>query len=579
METKNGTVTHKPSGRAVAYVDLVALSRNAPETLWAGSIDPKPIADHKVIGRDQANLHAPAIVKGEPLFSIDVDVPGMMHACIRRCPHLNGRVASFDREAILRMPGVRHIVEMKRVPEDLNQQRVVAAGVAVIADTYWQARKAADALEVEWDGSRAVEDDTAIFQSRLIDALDGAEMQTIVENGDVEQALTDADVKLESTYSHPHWAHTCIEPHNCVADVKADGAEIWVGHQSMTSATNAVLDVVDLPFDKVKVNIYRMGTGFGRKYVSDFVHEAVHLSKEIGAPVKVTWSREDEIEQDYLNPIAAYRIRAGVSNSGRLEAWHIRAASDGYPSNTAGNPPSGLADNYLGEAFNLTTNTRLGAWRGPQHNTGGFVIGSMLDELAHEAGIDPLEFLMKLYSQKDYYKLTGWPYTNVDFARFPKMLEKVASEANWGKRLPEGWGQGIALHQTFSGVCAHVVELEMTRPDNYRVHRVTSAVDCGLTVNPLGVRAQIESGVMDGLCAAKYGKIVFEKGVPTTNNFDTYRKMRINEAPAHVDTYIMDFGDTEPRGTGEVSLPPVIPALTNAIFAASGKRGSIRKIV
>lgn len=570
--TKDGAVYNKKSKASLPYKDLVAGTRRADYAVLRGNATPKTAKERTRVGKDQRNVQSHAIVTGEPIFGIDSDIPDMKHAVIRRCPHLNGSLVSYDRDSLLAMPGVTHVVEVARRPDDLSRPWTVQTGVAIVADTFWQAKKAAAAAEIQWDGSRSADESSTVLKARMADHLENGEVADSRQGGDVDKAMADADQIVEATYYHPHWAHACIEPHNCVADVKEDGAEIWTSHQSITESINSAAAATGLPIHKIKSNVMRCGTGFGRKYAPDFIMEACLLSKEVGAPVKVTWTREDEMEQDHVNPSGMYRMRASLDEKGTLTGWHVRTAADGWIRNAAMEPPMGLVDNYKGEWGYIENNVRRGPWRGPQHNTAGWVIQGFLDEVAQAAGKDPLDFLLDLYSLKETQKLDTWPYPLLEYERFRKMLRTVAKDAKYGRRMPDGWGQGIAIYHTFSGTCAHVVEVEMLGDKDYRVHKVTSVIDCGLAVNPLGVRAQVEGGINDGLCAAKYGNFRFENGVPVTNNFNTYRKMRIGEAPADISVRIMDFGDEDPRGTGEVALPPLIPALTNAIFAASGKR-------
>ncbi|NVJ98686.1 MAG: xanthine dehydrogenase family protein molybdopterin-binding subunit [Alphaproteobacteria bacterium] len=572
LTIKGGAVYNKKTRESLQYRDLVSHTRQAEYAVLRGNASPKPAKDRTRIGRDQRNVHAQAIATGSPLFGIDSDAPDMLQAVIRRCPHLNGSLVSYNRETLLAMPGVRHVVEVARRPDDLTRPWLVPNGLAIIADTFWQAKKAANAAEIEWDGSRAAAESSSVLKARMVDHLENGTPADSTRGGDIDAAVKNAAQVVEATYYHPHWAHACMEPHNCAADVKEDSAEIWTSHQSITESINAVAAATDLPIHKIKSNVMRCGTGFGRKYAPDFIMEACLLSKEVGSPVKVTWTREDEMEQDHLNPSGMYKMRAAIDNDGRLTGWHVRTAADGWIRNAAKEPPMGLVDNFLGEWGYIENNVRRGPWRGPQHNTAGWVIQGFLNEVAHAAGRDPLDFLLELFSMKDVQKLDTWPYPLLEYSRFKKLLKTVAKDSKYGRRMKKGWGQGIAIYHTFSGTCAHVVEVEMLGEKDYRVHKVTSAIDCGLAVNPLGIRAQVESGIHDGLCAAKYGNFLFESGVPITNNFDTYRKMRIGEAPPEINVRIMDFGDEEPRGTGEVSLPPVIPALTNAIFSASGKR-------
>lgn len=572
LTTRNGAVYNRKTRESAPYRDLIRHTRQADYAVLRSNAKPKTAKERTRVGRDQRNVQARAIATGEPVFGIDSDVPGMLHAVIRRCPHLNGSVTSYDRDAILAQPGVRHVIDVARRPDDLERPWVVPAGVAIVANTFWQAKKAADAATIVWDGNRAAGEGSDIYKTRMTAHLETGEPADTTRGGNIDQAMTGADRIVEATYYHPHWAHACMEPHNCAADVKEDSAEIWTSHQSITESINAAAAATGLPIHKIKSNVMRCGTGFGRKYAPDFVMEACILSKEIGTPVKVTWTREAEMEQDHLNPSGMYRMRAALDGDGNLTGWHVKTAADGWIRNAAKEPPMGLVDNFLGEWGYIENNVRRGPWRGPQHNTAGWVIQGFLDEVAHAAGKDPLEFLLDLYSRKDFQKLDTWPYPLLEYSRFRKMLKTVAKDGKYGRRMPQGWGQGIAIYHTFSGTCAHVVEVEMLGESDFRVHKVTSAIDCGLAVNPMGIRAQVESGIHDGMNAAKYGNFRFEGGVPVTNNFDSYRMMRIDEAPREINVRIMDFGDEDPRGTGEVALPPFIPALTNAIFAASGKR-------
>ncbi len=574
LSTAGGFVIDQKANEKISFGELAELAQTV--TVDKKAAQPKSISSFRVVGKDAKNVAARDIVTGKPVFASDVSVPGMLHAAIRRCPHLNGTIVSYDSTKIEMMPGVRAVVKMDQFLEDDQTFRVIADGVAVVADTYWQARQAADALEIKWNGDISKDDSTDLILKKCNALLKDGEFKQVQKRGDIETAFKAASQTIDVTYTHPSWAHACIEPHNCIADVKTDSAEIWVGHQTMAAPANIAKKFAGIDAAKVTGHFYRMGTGFGRKYVQDFVAEAVVLSKRMKAPVKVTWSREDEMEQDYPNHMGAYRVRAAIDSKGDLSGWHIKTALDTGRDWVARDFPAHTLENTLGEFAKVPNHISHGAWRGPSHNSGAWVVQSALNEAAHAAGRDPLEFLVALYNKTGTVKAPNWPNMDIDFRRHAALLEKVATEAGYGKKMPTGWGQGIAVHYTFVSACAHVVDLEMIGDNNYRVHKVTSAIDCGLAVNPLGVRAQVESGIMDGLCTAKYGNFVFENGVPTTNNFDSYLKMRIDEAPAVVDIHIMDFGDTDPRGTGEISLPPLIPALTNAIFAASGKR--VRKL-
>lgn len=572
LKAYKGQIVDTVSGQVAPYADFVERARNIEGGFAVNSIDAKTPSDFSVIGKPQRNVHAHKIVTGEPIFGIDADIPNMVHAVIRRCPILKSDIASYDDTAARELSGVQHVIPISRLPNDINEYRTIAAGVAVVADSYWQAKKAAELLEIEWTDAISPEDDTGVLASKCREALDTADMTVVDEAGDLDTAFAEAAHVMESTYQHPHWAHTCMEPHSCIVHVSGDIAEMWVSHQFMDTAINAVAETLKIKPENINAHFLRMGTGLGRKAEPDFVIEACIIAKALQQPVKVTWSREDEMEQDYVNPLSAYRVKAATDEHGKLTAWHLRAASDTSPQIIAREFPIRLTDAYRGEYKQIPNHISRGAWRGPHHNVAAWVIQSALDEMAVVSGKDRLDALLKLYTRDGPIKAINWPFMDMDLNRHVGVLKKVADASGFGKAMPDGWGQGIAVHHTFVSVCAHVVDVEMLGDSDYRVDKVTSAIDCGLAVNPLGIKAQVESGIMDGLCAAKYGKWELDKGRVVTNNFDTYPKMRINEAPANIEIHIMDFGDTEPRGTGEVSLPPIIPALTNAIFAASGKR-------
>lgn len=572
VETSNARALNTITGATLEYATLVPKTQRLGADIVYGNQQLKPDGGRRVVGQDSKNVRARDIVTGKPLFGIDAAPDGILHAVIVRCPHIKGGIRQFDASVAETMPGVQRIISMRRQPDDVKGYRLTAAGIAVVADTYWQARKAADQLTVDWDGAVSVEDDTARFREEALKIVRSGEMQTAVEAGDLGAAFEVATTVHEATYFHPHWAHACMEPHSCVADIREEDAEIWVSHQFLDAAINAVTNAVGTPADKVKAHFYRMGTGFGRKFEEDFIAEACILSKEMRSPVKVTWSREDEMEQDYCNSLVGYQVRGAVDENGELTAWHMRAAGDTRPVVAIREFPVGLVDTYKGEWHQIPNLISRGAWRGPHHNVAAWVIQSFLNELAYKSGRDPLEFLLSLYARKSVLKSKNWPYRDIYFDRHIAVLKQASEAAGYGEPMPKGWGRGVAVHHTFVSTCAHVVDVEITDENSLIIHKVTSAVDCGYVVNPLGARAQIESGIHDGICSALHGEFRFEAGVPVTNNFDSYRKMRIDQAPREIDIHFVDRGDTEPRGTGEVGLPPVIPALTNAIFAASGKR-------
>jgi isoquinoline 1-oxidoreductase beta subunit len=519
--------------------------------------DPK---DFRIIGRATKRLDTPEKVDGSAIFGIDVALPGMLVAVVARPPVFGGGVKRFDASAAQRVPGVRHVVAIDR-------------GVAIVADGYWAAHQGRLALEVEWDGGPLAALDSAAQREQYA-ALARAPGAVARRDGDAAAALDGAAKKVEATYELPYLAHAPMEPINCAADVRADSCTVWTGTQFQTVDRMAAAQEAGLDPAKVTLHTTLLGGGFGRRAVMDshFVREAVQISKRVQAPVKVIWSREDDTRGGYYRPAAMHSISAGLDERGDPVAWRQRIVCQSF---IAGTPfESAIIHDGVDETAvegasdlpyrvpNVTVDWCQAPggvptlwWRSVGHSHSAFAVESFVDELAHAAGRDPLDFRRGLLA---------------DHPRHAGALALAAEKAGWGQPLSAGRARGVAVHESFGSLVAYVAEVSVDRDGHVRVHRVVGAIDCGRVVNPDTVRAQMESGVVYGLTAALYGEITFAKGRVQQRNFHDYRMLRMHEMP-RVESHIVPSTEAL-GGVGEPCVPPIAPAVANAIFAATGKR-------
>lgn len=578
--TMNGRVRHPASGREVGY---------GPLATRAAQLSPNPDVRLKDVGRFRLlgtrvpNVDTPDIVRGEVTFGTDIRLPDMVYASVERCPVYGGRVVRYDDS---RAGSVRGFLQTERVVAVGNPDRpYVREGVAAIADNTWAAFTARKHLDVVWDDSANNTESTARLHERCRRLLD--EPGAIVRDvGDVDTAMADFALAHTATYHVPFIVHTPMETMNCTADVHDDRITLHVPTQMPAITQRALADRLSLPLEAVHVHPTRVGGGFGRRLSIDFVLEAVQLSRTLRRPVQVVWTREDEIAQGAFRPFSYHRLRGALDADDRVVAWEHRqsgtsryAFRDGEdPAGSEFNPgdiPAGLVANFRLEYLLAESNLPRTILRAPGHNALAFVVQSFIDELAHLAGTDPFEFRLRLLEgapeQRYEYAREDGAVEHIDLSRLRSVLELAAREASWGAPLPEGRGRGIACHYTFGSYAAHVVEVTAERGQNRLiVDRVVSAVDCGHVANLAGLEAQVEGGVIDGLGAALYGEISVDGGRILQDNFDGYRLLRFNEAPA-IDVHVVP-GDHAPTGMGEPPYPPVAPALCNAVFAASGVR-------
>ncbi|MGH8309423.1 MAG: xanthine dehydrogenase family protein molybdopterin-binding subunit, partial [Steroidobacteraceae bacterium] len=500
-------------------------------------------------------LDTPAKVDGSAQFGIDVRLPDMLYAALAQPPVLGGKVTSFDGEAAKAMPGVKAVVQ-------------TTTGVAVVADSWWQARKARDAVKIEWDaGPNVGLNDAAI--SRGLKRAAATNGKVAKEAGDTNAWLQSSARVISQEYESPLLAHATLEPQNCTADVKADGCDIHVPTQAQLIAQSAAAQAAGLTPEQVRVHTTFLGGGFGRRLEVDFIPAAVEASKAVGKPVKLLWTREDDTTHDAYRPPAFHRVSGAIDRSdGRLMAWRHRIVS---PSITARMFPSVVenaidpfaveaAANYPYDVPNLLVDyvrheigINVGYSRSVSHALNCFVVESFMDELAHAVNKDPLEFRMSLLEKQPRYR---------------GVLRLAAREAGYGSPA-RGRYQGVALMEGYGTYMAQVAEVSIEN-GTPKVHKITCALDCGQVVNPDTVNAQVEGSVIYGLTAALWGEINVQGGRVQQTNFDTYRLMRLNEAP-RIDTHILDSGE-EPGGIGEPATALVAPAVCNALYMATNRR-------
>jgi len=554
--TEPGVVVHAASGRRAAYGELATAAASLPVPT---DVPLKSPASFRLIGKPKPRLDTPAKVAGTAIFALDVTRPGMLVAVVAHPPVFGGKAKSVNSDKALAVPGVKQVV-------------TIGNGVAVVATGFWAAKRGRDALQVEWDpASDASLSSAALHASyRALSRTPGLVART---TGDAATALAGAARTIEADYELPYLAHAPMEPLSCVVELRKDGCDIWAGSQFQTVDQASAAAVIGCKPEQVAIHTTFLGGGFGRRAnpVSDYIVEAVQIAKQVGAPVKLMWTREDDLRGGYYRPLWHNRLRAGFDAQGALSAWAhtvvgqsivagtmfepmmVQNGIDGSSVEGAENIPYAIP-NVQVELHTTKPNVPTLWWRSVGHSHTAFAVESFLDEVAHAMGEDPVALRRRLLAGK---------------SRWLGVLELAAKHAGWGTPLPAGRARGFAMHHSFDSWVAHVAEVSMQdgRP---RVHRVTSAVDCGRVVNPDTVVAQVQGAVGFGLTATLYGAITLQDGRVEQGNFHDYRMLRIHEMP-EVDVHIVP-SEEPATGIGEPGVPPVAPAVCNALFALTGKR-------
>lgn len=578
LTTQGSKVVHAALGTRLTYGELTGL---AAKQKVPGQVTLKQPKDYRLLGKEHVGVDVKDIVQGKATYGLDLRRPGMLFASIERSPVFGGKVASFDAEAALAVPGVKQVFEVPAVGPDAN----VRSGVAVVAENTWAAMQGRAKLQIQWDeGAHAQE--TSAGHLAEMERMTAAKGQAQINQlGDPDGMLAKARQAIRARYEAPFIAHATMEPMNCTAEFKDGRCHVWGPMQFPNWAAEAIAKALSIPRENVHVEISLLGGGFGRRINPDVATEAALVAKQVKAPVQVVWTREDDMRNDFYRPTAMHIIEASLGPEGYPEAWRHRMSTPAIRATIA--PDTSVEELGVGESNGasdmlyrvphrsleysyLPSGVTRGWWRAVHTTHTTFAVESFIDELAEKAGKDPYEYRMFIIDELQVDR----PEPNKEFPWSPErlrgVLELAAKKAGWGKKLPAGHGMGIACAIDHLSYAAEVIEVSVI-DGKLRVHKVVCAADCGPVINPSGARAQLEGGVIQGLSAALKEKITINGGRVEQGNFDTYPILRINEAPVDIETHFANT-DAHPTGLGEPSVPPVAPALASAIYQATGKR-------
>ena len=575
---RSGAVYHGPRAKSLTYGELVETASRLPIPNL-NTVKLKNPADFRIVGLSLPRIDVREKIDGTGKFGLDVRVPGMLYAVIARCPTFGGKLAKFDDTKSKAVPGVRHIFAVPSFPPVHNQE-----AVAVVADSTWAAMQGRKALEIQWDEGPAAKESSASFHEQFV-ALAANPGKPIRNDGDAEATLSRASRKIEAVYELPFLAHATMEPMNCTVHVRPDSAEVWAPTQAPSWSRGTVAFIAKIKPESVTVHSMLAGGGFGRRYHADFVAEAAFASLRAAAPVQVVWTREDDIQHDFYRPAHYQTLAAALEENGNISAWRHRIVSTSI--RAYWDPPDRvkpesqevggatempyLCPNIRVEYANPPSRVPVMWWRSVEHSVNAFTVECFIDELAAAAKQDPLAYRLHLLDPPRKIKNIPWPdNTPLDTERLKAVLKLAAEKSGWSKPLPVGSGRGIAAEYAFDTYVAQVAEVTVGKNGALKIDRIVCAVDCGRVINPAGVKAQMESGIIYGLSAALMGEITIENGVTKQSNFDGYPIIRMRESPA-IEVHILP-SEHDPTGCGEPGVPPAAPAVTNAIFAATGKR-------
>lgn len=591
LTTASGKVMHAASNRTVSYGELTSKVAELPAPAIA-NLKLKDPKDYKIVGHSTVGSDVKSIVTGKPIFCIDVKVPGMLCATFEKCGVFGGKVAKANIDEIKKLPGVKNvfIIDTPEVTDPvLPREPGLEPGVAIVADTWWAAQSARNKLQITWnEGPRATASSTA-YAAKAQEMSKSTPQRTIRADGDADANLKSAAKVLSAQYSYPFIAHAPLEPQNCTAHFKGNSIEVWTNSQTPGQGRKMVADHLGIPEKDVTVHMVRGGGGFGRRLNNDYMVEAAHISKLAGAPVKLIWSREDDMRHDYYRPGGWQNLTAGLDSSGKLVAWknHFISYGDGenFTPSAAMGPtefPQRFVPNYTLGASVQRLAIRTGALRAPSSNAFAFVIQSFLDELAHAAGKDPVQFRLEILSSAPAPTTPAAPPAGGRAAFAPpgmnadRMLSAVklaAEKSGWGKtKLPKGTGMGIAFHFSHQGYFAEVAQVSVDAQKKIKLQKIWVAADVGSQIiNPSAAENIVQGGIIDGMSEMMGQEITIEKGRVVQGNFNQHTMMRMAQTPPVIEVHYVK-STFSPTGLGEPALPPILPAVANAIFDATGDR-------
>ncbi|MGB9067028.1 MAG: molybdopterin cofactor-binding domain-containing protein [Candidatus Acidiferrales bacterium] len=583
--TTPSRVHHEPSKRSASYGALStrAASMPVPDPKTLTMKDP---ADYRIIGKNGANPDIKKIVTGKPVFGIDFTAPDMLYANYEKCPVFGGKVISANLDDVKAQPGIRHAFIVEPGPDPT----ALAGGVAIVADSWYQARHARDnVLKVVWDEGPTAAQGTDTYRATADDLAKKDPGQTLRKDGDAEAAFSAPGVKVvEAAYSYPFLSHVPLEPQNCSASFKDGKLELWAPSQTPASGVAQTAKALGIDQKDITLHLTRIGGGFGRRLTNDYMLEAACIAKRVGVPVKLLWTREQDMAHDFYRPAGYHYLKAAVDSGGQLVAWRnhfVSFGENGRFAQSAGLSgeefPSRFIPNFSQLSSMMPSGVPMGAMRAPGSNAIAFVMQSFIDELAHAAGKDPVQFRLDLLSHTPLPMAPPPPGTPVAFApvafdgpRMKAVVEKVAERSGWGQtKLPKDTAMGVAFHFSHRGYFAEVAQVQVIKETSLKVHKVWVVGDIGSVgaINPTAAENISQGAVIEGMSHLMGYEITIEKGRATQSNFHQYPPLRLTQAPREIDVYFLK-SDNPPTGLGEPALPPLPPAITNAIFAVTGKR-------
>jgi len=579
LTAREAEVRH-PDGRRLSYGALAAGAAALP--FPTGPFKLKDPKDFRIIGRPTRVADCADIVSGRARYGIDASMPGMSYAVIARCPYFDGRLRSVDDSAARKVRGVQAIVPITP-PAAGHLTRNLAAGVAVVADNTWAAMQGRKALRLEWTPGEWANDSTRALEQRALAAVAGdKDIRTGRSDGDMAAAWLGAAHRVEADYQVPFLAHATMEPPGATLSIAGGRAKLIASLQSPGGASRMIAGMTGISRLNIDIELPRSGGGFGRRLENDFVAEAVLIAQALGKPVKLLWTRDDDLQNDFYRPFGLHRMRAALDARGKVVGWshRVAATSRKWRADRDDNPdwvgtldidgfPAACVPNYLAEFVDVPFGLARGWWRAPLHTFTAFAVQSFVDEVAAAARRDPLELRLEMLgAPRDLeYREHGGPVFST--GRLAAALREAARRIDYGRKLPKGRGIGLAAHFTFGGYTAHAIEVA-AQPQGWRIERCVCVTDVGQVVNPAGVQAQLEGGTVDGISTALGLEITVENGRIQQSNFDGYPVLRMPDAP-RVETHILPSALT-PCGAGEMGIPGAAPALANAIYAATGQR-------